>query len=363
MNILIDIGHPAHVHYYRNFAKELLNKGHKVSWSVKDIPMAKRLLDIYGHSYTVLPKKKDSLFGKFIRQLQYNWLVWLICRREKIDIAIGTSVSVAQISKFTSIKSFVFDDDDDEAQPLVTKYVNPFADTLLSPEALKGKRKRRDTVFYAGYHEMAYLHPIRFQPNPSVLKDIGIREGEKYFIMRFNAFKAHHDLGISGLNLQQKLQLIDELKPHGKIFITTERDIEPDLRKFQLKISPEKIHSIMAFSTLFLGDSQTMTSEAAVMGIPSLRCNSFAGRLSNLEELEHRYGLTFGYLPEEFDKMLMKLRELIAIPNLKENWQEKLKKLLSEKIDVTAFWTWFIENYPESKRIMKENPEYQYRFR
>jgi hypothetical protein len=37
--------------------------------------------------------------------------------------------------------------------------------------------------------------------------------------------------------------------------------------------------------------------------------------------------------------------------------------MLSEKIDVTAFFTWFIENYPESQRIMQENPDYQRHFK
>ena len=106
-----------------------------------------------------------------------------------------------------------------------------------------------------------------------------------------------------------------------------------------------------------------MTSEAAVLGVPSLRCNTFVGRISYLEEEEHRYALTFGFTPDNFDKLLEKLEELLSNPNLKDEWQEKRKKLLSEKIDVSAFFTWFIENYPESKRIMKENPDYQMRFK
>ena len=357
MNLLIDIGHPAHVHYYRNLAKELMQRDHKVIWTVKDIPVAIKLLEFYGFSFIVFPKKKDGLFGKAWRQIQYNWLLWKICRREKIDVAIGTSVSVAHVSRLSNTKSVVFDDDDDEVQPLVTRFVNPFANTLLSPEALRGKRNRKDTIFYPGYHELAYLHPKRFISDPAVINETEMKEKEPFFIMRFNVFKAHHDVGITGLSLDQKLRLIEELKPHGRIFITTERDIEPELREYQSKVSPEKIHSLMAHATIFLGDSQTMTSEAAVLGIPSLRCNSFAGRISYLEEQEHSYGLTYGFLPVDFDKMLLKLRELLNTPNLNEKWQEKRGKMLSEKIDVTAFWLWFIENYPGSVREVRNNAE------
>lgn len=363
MNFLIDIGHPAHVHYYRNLANELVARGHKVIWTVKKLPIAEKLLNYYGFNYLVFPKKADGLIGKVIRQFQYGYKLWRICKKEKIDVAIGTSVTVAHVSKISKVKSVVFDDDDDDVQPLVTKYVSPYASTLISPDVLKGKRKRTDTVYYAGYHELAYLHPKRFKPDPSILKEVGISVGEKFFIMRFNVFKAHHDVGISGLSLEQKLTLIETLKPHGKIFITTERNIEPELKEYQLPISPEKIHSFMAFATIFLGDSQTMTSEAAVLGVPSLRCNSFAGRISYLEEQEKKYGLTYAYTPDKFEALVKKLNEILEMPNLKGEWLKRKGIMLVDKIDVTAFWLWFIENYPSSAKVMKENPDYQYNFK
>ena len=57
------------------------------------------------------------------------------------------------------------------------------------------------------------------------------------------------------------------------------------------------------------------------------------------------------------------VEELVKSPNLKEIYQERRKKMLADKIDVTAFMVWFIENYPESAKIMKENPDYQYNFK
>jgi hypothetical protein len=363
VNVLIDIGHPAHVHYYRNLALELEKKGHKVFWTVKEIDIAKRLLDYYGYKYFVLPKKSDGLFGKVWKQFIYDLIILKICINKRIDIAIGTSVSIAHISKISRVKSIVFDDDDDDVQPLVTKYVNPFADLLVSPEALRGKRKRLDTIYYPGYHELAYLHPKRFSPDPEVLTELGIKQNEVFFIMRFNVFKAHHDVGISGLSLRQKLMLIDVLKPYGRIFITTERNIEPELIQYQLKVSPEKIHSLMYYATIFLGDSQTMTSEAAVLGVPSLRCNSFAGRISYLEEEEHKYGLTFGFLPTQFDILMNKLNDFLRIGNLREEWQKRRRKMLDEKIDVTAFWLWLIENYLHCKTLVKDNQDFWKQFK
>jgi predicted glycosyltransferase len=363
MNILVDIGHPAHVHLYKNLCYDLKNKGHKIFITVKEIEVAKKLLDVYGLSYISIGTKKDSILSKAFNQLSYNFKILKLVKKHKIDIALGTSITNAHVSKLTKMQSIIFDDDDDAVQPLFVKYAHPFCNALLSPDVLTGKRKRADTIYYPGYHELAYLHPKRFTPDPSVLNEIGLKQGDTFFIMRFNVFKAHHDAGIKGLSLQQKLELVKILKPFGRILITTERDIEPELQEYQMPVSPEKTHSLLAFATMFLGDSQTMTSEAAVLGIPSLRCNSFAGRIAYLQEEEKRYNLTYAFLPQQFNELKNKLTELLNTPNLSEQFQQRRQKLLNDKIDVSAFMLWFVQNFPQSKSLIKNDTNFWNQFR
>jgi len=361
MNILMDIAHPAHVHLLRNTYYELTKRGHKVFVTVKDIPAAMNLLDIYQIPYTYLGGKKDSLIGKALLQLKYNFKIWRLVISNKIEIGFSSSLTITHISRITGMKSIFLDDDDDVVEPLVVKYAHPYADVVLSPECAQRATSKR--VAYRGYHELAYLHPSRFTPDSSVLKEIGLKEGDTYFVLRFNAFKAHHDVGVMGLSIENKRKLIEYLKQKGKVFITTERNIDDEFKKYQLLLSPEKVHSLIYYATMLIGDSQTMTSEAAVLGTPAIRSNSFVGQISYLEEEEHKYGLTYGFLPDKFDAMQLKIEELISLTNLKEIWQERRLKMLKDKIDVTAFYVWFIENYPESRRIMKENPDFQNCFR
>lgn len=363
MKILIDIGHPGHVHLFKNLIVDSKAKGNFPLVTVKDIPAAKRLLELYQIPFLKLGNKSDSIKGKLINQLKYDLRLRKIIKNFEIDLAIGTSITIAHVSKISNAKSIVLDDDDDEVQPLMTKFGHPFADLVLSPDVLNGKRKKKETLYYAGYHELAYLHPNKFKPDSSVLCEAGLKDGEKYFIMRFNSFKAHHDIGVQGLSLENKRKLLLLLSEYGKVFITTEREIEDEFKQYQIKISPHKIHSFIYYSTMLVGDSQTMTSEAAVLGTPAIRSNSFVGRIAYLEEEEHKYGLTYGFLPNETDKMFNKITELLNTPNLKEEWQRRREKMLADKIDVTAFLVWFVENYPESAEIMKEDPAYQYRFR
>lgn len=361
MNILIDINHPAHVHLLRNTYSMLVANGNKVVVTVKDIPSAKALMDLYGIPYINIGKKNDSLGKKGIDQLVYDWRLRKLVSKHKINIGIGSSINIPHVSKLSCMKSIILDDDDDEVEPLFVKFGHPYADTILSPAGTPRKSKHK--IYVNTYHELAYLHPNHFTPDPSVLVDAGVKEDEPYFILRFNAFKAHHDIGVVGLTIENKHRLVQYLSSKGKVFITTERNIDDEFKPYQLKVSPEKAHSLMYYATMLVGDSQTMTSEAAVLGTPAIKCNSFAGRLSVPNELEQRYGLCYSFLPNGVEAFFDKIRELVSMKDLKKEWQSRRQKMLSEKIDYAQFLTWFVENYPESRKIMKENPNYQLRFR
>jgi len=363
MNIVIDIGHPAHVHLYRHFIKEMAENGHRIWVTVKNVAASKKLLEIFRIPFIEIGNKSDSLLGKALCQFKYNGILRKLVNNHDIAVGMGTSITIAHVSRLSRMKSVVFDDDDDRVEPLFAHFAHPFIDYLLSPDVLQGRRRKKATLYYPGYHELAYLHPRRFSPDPHVIEEIGVKPGESFFLLRFNAFKAHHDIGVSGLGIEEKRRLVRALSKKGKVFITMERDLEPEFEGFRLKVSPEKVHSLLYHATMFIGDSQTMTSEAAVLGTPAIRSNSFVGRISYLEEEEHRYGLTFGFRPDQKDAMFAKIDELLAMKDLKEEWQRRRDKMLADKIDVTAFMVWFIENLPESATIMREQPEFQYNFK
>lgn len=346
MNILIDIGHPGHVHLLHGVAEEMKRHGHKVFYSVRDIPVAKRLMEHYGMTPWIdLGGKKDSLLGKAQTVMSQDMQLLRFVRRNHIDLGLSSGLVLSHVSRLTKMKSFMFDDDDDAAEPLITKYGHPLTDIVFTPDCIH--RKARHAVYYAGTHELAYLHPNRFSPDPSVLQHAGLTEGNRFFIMRFVALKGHHDVGQTGLSLEQKRALVDLLKAHGRVIITSERAVEPEFEPYRLPVPPEEIHSLMAYSSMFLGDSQTMTSEAAVLGVPALKCNTFAGRLSVPNMLEQRYGLCYAYQPTQFDDMYRHIEQLLALnrDDLKAEWQAKRQRLLNEMIDPTSFFVDYIEHY------------------
>ena len=155
------------------------------------------------------------------------------------------------------------------------------------------------------------------------------------------------------------------LSPHGQVLITSERELEPQLEPYRIKINPIDIHHVMSFATLYIGDSQSMAVEASMLGVPALRFNDFVGKkkIGVMEELEHVYGLTYGISSHEPQQLYDKIQELIETPNLREEFQSRRKCMLDEKIDVAAFLTWFLENYPQSAVQYDESDEFWTQFK
>ena len=347
MNILIDIGHPGHVHLLHGVAEEMKKREHMVFYSVRDIPIARRLMEHYGMTPWIdLGGKKDSLWGKAKTVLHQDAQILKFVRRNHIDIGLSSGLVLSHVSKLSHMKSYVFDDDDDIVEPLSVKFEHPLSNVVFTPDCIQ--RKTKHAVYYAGTHELAYLHPNRFSPDPSVLRHAGLTDGERFFIMRFVALKGHHDVGQQGLTLKQKEALVNLLMPHGRVIITSERAIEPEFEQYRLPVPPEEIHSLMAYSSMFLGDSQTMTSEAAILGVPALKCNTFAGRLSVPNMLEQKYNLCYAYQPTQFDEMYHHIEQLLARDSeeLKKEWQTKRQRMLQDMIDPTEFFV----NYIETRR-------------
>ncbi len=210
--------------------------------------------------------------------------------------------------------------------------------------------------------KLGYLHPNVFIPEDFVIEKYALPE--KFILVRLARLTAHHDFGIKGIDHSLLDTIINSAESRNyKVFISSEGNTHKKYDSYQLKIEPSDMHHLLAKAALLICDSQSMSVEAAMLGVPSLRYSSFSGRISVLEELEHSYHLTYGFKPGEHEKLLSRLNELLDDPELNVLFKKRRQNMLRDKIDVSAFIIWFIENYPESLRVMKETPDYQHRFK
>ncbi len=209
------------------------------------------------------------------------------------------------------------------------------------------------------------MPPNRFTPDKNVLKELGVEEGEKYVIIRFVAWNASHDLGHKGISYENKLRAVSEMSKYAKVFISAEGELPKELEQYRFKITPDRMHDALAFATLVFGESSTMAEEAAMLGVPNILLTSID--ILYIKHLCEKHDICYSYTDssEDQEKAINRAVELIQMDyaTIKQEWSDKSQRLLNDKIDVTAFLVWFLENYPESKKIMKENPEYQYNFK
>jgi predicted glycosyltransferase len=197
---------------------------------------------------------------------------------------------------------------------------------------------------YRGYHELAYLHSNHFKPDPQVLDQMNLSVNDKFIIMRIASWDAIHDVGHKGFkNVKEIIDFVETLQKHCKIFITSELNI-PELEKYKIQLPPEKIHHLLAFATMYIGEGATMASEAGVLGVPWIFI--YSKRLCYLDDQEKNYDL--GYTVSDSKEALKIALNLLANPDLKKEWSEKREKLLNDKIDVSHFMTELIKGYPGS---------------
>lgn len=340
-------------------------RGHIVKVTASEKEVTYELLEYYGLNYLAIGNYGKNLVHKALN------IPWLDIKMHKAvkdfspDIFVGIgSIRAAHVSKLLGKPCIIFEDTEHCVEQCIL--YKPFADAILTPSSFK-KDLGRKHIKYDGCHELAYLHPHYFDPDISVLDELGLSAKDAFFVLRFAAFNASHDLHSTGFRYDYIQNLLDILEKEGRIFITSERKLDPILERFRVKISPEKYQNLLYHASMYIGEGSTSAEEAAIMGVPALHFErmwkngkplSMTSVIGYLDELQNKYGLLYSFCYES--ELLDKLDYLLSNFNsLKKEWIIKKERFLNDKIDVTKFMIWLIENYPESIRKMQDDT---YRF-
>ena len=89
MRILIDIGHPGHVHLFKNFARYMIEKGHEVLFTCREKEFEVFLLKKYGFEYRSFGRKYRTTFGKFFGLIKFDILETLTALKLKPDVFLS----------------------------------------------------------------------------------------------------------------------------------------------------------------------------------------------------------------------------------------------------------------------------------
>ncbi|SEQ54597.1 DUF354 domain-containing protein [Natrinema salaciae] len=330
MRVIVTIQHPGHVHFFKHAIRELQAQGHELHVFARENEVTVELLERAGIDHEVLAGESNSLFS--LAAVQATYEARLLRRARRIDPDVITAiggVAAAHVSSVVGAKSVVFYDT--EHATLIKKLAYPFADVVCTPECYRGDIGSKQLT-YPGYHELAYLHPDRFEPDPSVLDDAGLDPDDTIAVMRLSSWDSSHDVGQGGFD--DPVDVVDRLEAAGAtVLLTSEVDLPAELEPYRYTLAPDRMHDLLAFADCFVGEGATMAAEAAVLGTPAVYVNSLA--LGYVTELDDEYGLVFSYNDE--DRHARSLEQALSIVERDDpsTWQRRRDRLLADRIDVT----------------------------
>lgn len=338
MKILIDIIHPAHVHFFRNAIKIWQSKGYEIAITTRQKDVTIQLLKNYGLDFCCLSKAAKGSFNLLIELITRDLKLYNFCRKFNPDVLTGISgYFISHIGKLIGKPSIVFDDT--EHQSKGHKITWPFATEIHSPDCYI-KTPISKQRLYKGFHELAYLRPEYFTPDIDIVKSVGIDPAEKYCVVRMVSWQAHHDVGQSGFDSDKMTDFLERLSKYARPYLSVEGNCPETLKKYQLTIPVHQIHHIMAFASLCIGEGATMISESAVLGVPAVYINTLKlGYINMLEE----YGLV--KQTTETQKALEFGVEILKEPEAKAKYAAIKDKMLVDKIDVTKYIVENIERF------------------
>ena len=198
MRIVVDINHPAHVHYFKNFIWEMEKRGHEILVTASEKDISYLLLEKYGLPYVKIGNYGGSMIRKMINMPLLDMKMYRAVKDFQPDLFLGFgSIRGAHASKMLG-KTCIALDDTEHAKWEHRLYV-PFTDVILTPTCFR-KEFGDKHIRYNGYTELQYLHPTRFTPNPAVLDELGLTPDDRYTVIRFVSWQASHDMRQHGVS-------------------------------------------------------------------------------------------------------------------------------------------------------------------
>lgn len=364
MKYLFYFVHPAKFQFHKEQIRELRKRGHTVDIIINTKDVLEDLLREETWEYTNLFPKGRKIKGLHVYIAALVSIVRTIYKlykytyKKKYDLYVGDLLTI--LGRFKRVPSLIHSDDVIRQVPEQSIFLLT-CNHIISPTITQLGIFNKKKVSYDGYKALAYVHPSVFTPSKDVIHSK--YRDSKLFLIRCTGFAATHDIGRKGIDDLALEKIIDFLKDKGNILISSERSLPTEFKKYEYNFNKKDIFHYMAFADLFISDSVTMSTEAALLGTPVVEYDDYWFEMEQMLELEYKYGLIFLYRPPQIDQALTKIVEIVESSTYKLFAQKNKDLFLKEKIDVNKFLVWFMENYPQSFKEYKGLPFLQYKYR
>lgn len=347
MRVLIFANTPAHVHLYRNLVGRLEERGHAVQVLGRDYGCTAALLEHYGLPHRLYGRQATS-FRSLARNVPRQFVnVARLSRSYAADLVFGRGAYAALAGTFTRTPVVLVLDS--EPSELGHALSSRFAERVLTPAAFErdlGEHHRR----FGGLTECAYLHPDVYTPDPGVRTALGIGPVEPFALVRFNAFDALHDVGSRRAPSRERATLLERLAERVQVFVSDEGGTLElsDLPVRPYEIHPARMHDVLAEARLFVTDTGTMATEAALLGTPTVRfVDGLEQAMGEFRELE-RSGLLVQR--STLADVVRVADRLLGDPSVPARWNENRLQYLSRAENLTELLVEVAERFDDDRR-------------
>ncbi len=342
MKVLLDIGHPAHVHFFYQPLRKLLEHGHEVLITSRDKEFALDLLSELGLEHIPISSQHGKgIIPLGIELIKRNSALFRIVKQHRPTVMAGIGgVFIAQVGKLTGVPSLVFYDTENARLQNALTY--PFASCVIAPRCYSSWLPKGRHIKYRGYHELSYLHPNYFRPDKKRALENGLAATGDTFLLRLVSWQASHDIGEGGWTTAILKRIVEKLSLLGKVIISSEGALGSEFEPYRYPGKVSEIHHVMAFCRAYIGESATMASECAVLGVPAVYAAT-TGR-GYTDEQERLYDLVKNIRTLDWKYLEPAIDELLTQPPAHR--QDQRQALLADTIDVAAFVTECIETFP-----------------
>jgi len=361
VKIAVFVNTPAQVHFYKNIVAALEGDGNQVFTLARDYGETTDLLSeleipffLFSNTHDSKARKSTSLPYDVVNAFRY-------LKGKEIDLTTGWGTYSTFTARLLKVPDITFNDTEcttNAALYAMRNLTYQFTDVFVTPSSFRQELGSKH-LKVESYKELAYLHPNHYTPDASVFNLLGISRSHDYSVLRFSALDCSHDLSVRRLTDADKIALVRELSAYGEVFILSETDVPKQIREHVLTVPNRRIHDVLYYASLFITDTQTMATEAALLGTPTIRSNAFVGDcdVGAFIELEREFQLLFNLTTA--DEVAAKAAQLIQDPHAKEDWQKKRDRLLERKLDMAALMVSLIEGYPASVARLKAASAYR----
>lgn len=339
MRYIFELNHPKHYYQFKYVMNSLREDGHDILVLARDKDVLLDVLDEEGVQYKVFGRHNKSMSAKILGTFRLVRNYMTITKQFQPDIIVSkASWYGVYTAKRLHVKSVIFPDS--EVVKVTNKYVVPLCTKVVTPQSFQldyGEKHCR----VSGIFEDCYLSPQVFHPDVSIVQKYNLKR--PYAIVRFVGWFANHDVGNSGFSSQEKMELVQVISKKMTVYISYEGDLPEELASYRLPTPASLIHEVLSCADLYVGDSQTMASEAALLGTPAIRSNSFVGPndMSNFVILQEKYGMLYN-VAKPVDAIA--LAADLSMNSRKQEWMKKRDRYYEQVGDINAQIVDLLEN-------------------